>query len=469
MSKPASRPASAVHRVEEFRVRLGLLELRKQELDGVGGAHRVEDPTQHEGLLQIDLVDEQILFAGARLEDVDRREDALVRDLAIQHDLRVAGALEFFEDHLVHAAAGVDQGGRDDGQRATFLDVPRRAEETLRALQRVGIDTTGQNLARRRHDSVEGTAKSCDRVKKYHNISFVFHKALGLFDDHFRHCHVARRRFIEGRGDNLALHRPLHVGDFLGAFVDQQDDQEALGMVFLDRGGDVLQQNRLTGPRRRHDQRALALPDRRHEVDDPGGAILDGRILDLHLQPLIWIERRQVIEGNLVTGALGIFEVDLRDINQSEVALFVVWRANFAFDGVAGAQRVLPDHLRRHVDVVGTGQIVRFRRAQEAKTVLEHLENPVTGHFPAFIRPLAQDLEHHLALAHGRGVLDLELLGHREQILGALRLEVREVERFAAHAESFRAKRIRRPQNCLSLGSDQPGRASDSDLAIAAR
>jgi hypothetical protein len=43
------------------------------------------------------------------LQDVDRREDALVGDLAVQHDFLLPGALEFFEDHFVHAAAGVDQ------------------------------------------------------------------------------------------------------------------------------------------------------------------------------------------------------------------------------------------------------------------------------------------------------------------------------------------------------------------------
>ena len=59
----------------------------------------------------------------------------------------VAGALEFFVDHVIHAAAGFDQRRADDGQRTTFFQVTRGTEETLRALQRVGIDTTGQHLA----------------------------------------------------------------------------------------------------------------------------------------------------------------------------------------------------------------------------------------------------------------------------------------------------------------------------------
>jgi hypothetical protein len=78
------------------------------------------------------------------------REDALLHQLAIEVDLAVAGALELFEDHLVHARAGVDERGGDDGQRAAFLDVARRAEEALGLVQRVGVDTAGEDLARRR-------------------------------------------------------------------------------------------------------------------------------------------------------------------------------------------------------------------------------------------------------------------------------------------------------------------------------
>ena len=80
--------------------------------------------------------------------------------------------------------------------------------------------------------------------------------------------HVARGRLVEGRGDDLALHRALHVGDFLRPLVDEQHDQVALGMIGGDRVGDVLQQHRLAGARRRHDEGALALADRRDDVDD---------------------------------------------------------------------------------------------------------------------------------------------------------------------------------------------------------
>jgi hypothetical protein len=68
-------------------------------------------------------------------------------ELAVEAQLHVAGALELLEDHLVHAAAGVDQRRGEDRERAALLDVAGRAEELLRRVQRVGVDTAGEDLA----------------------------------------------------------------------------------------------------------------------------------------------------------------------------------------------------------------------------------------------------------------------------------------------------------------------------------
>src|SRR3546814_7445013 len=76
------------------------------------------------------------------------------------------------------------------------------------------------------------------------DILLVLDETLGLFDHHFGDLDVARRGLVEGRGDDFAVHAALHVGDFLGPFVDQQDDQIDLGMVVGDRLGDILQQHR---------------------------------------------------------------------------------------------------------------------------------------------------------------------------------------------------------------------------------
>ena len=185
---------------------------------------------------------------------------------------------------------------RDDRQRAAFLDIARRAEEALRPLQRIGVDAAGQHLAGRRHDGVVGAAEPRDRIEQDHHVAAVLDETLRLLDHHFRDLHMAHGRLVEGRGDDLAVHRALHVGDFLGPLVDEQHDEIALGMIGRDRLRDILQQHRLAGARRRHDQRALPLADRRDQIDDARRQILAGRILDLELEPLIGIERRQIVE-----------------------------------------------------------------------------------------------------------------------------------------------------------------------------
>src|SRR5574344_2355566 len=110
--------------------------------------HRLDRPEALHGAAQIvdaqhflGVVDE-LFLARTRAVDVDRGENALVGKAAVEVELHVAGALELLEDDLVHAAAGVDERRAEDGQTAAALDVARRTEETLRLLERRGLDTT---------------------------------------------------------------------------------------------------------------------------------------------------------------------------------------------------------------------------------------------------------------------------------------------------------------------------------------
>src|SRR5713101_4062796 len=54
-----------------------------------------------------------------------------------------------------------------------------------------------------------GTTALCarqarNRVEQDHDVALVFDQALGLFDHHVRNLHVARRRFVKRRRNNLA-------------------------------------------------------------------------------------------------------------------------------------------------------------------------------------------------------------------------------------------------------------------------
>ncbi len=244
-----------------------------------------------------------------------------------------------------------------------------------------------------------------------HHVAAVLDQAFGLLDHHLGDLDVAHRRFVEGRGNHLALHRALHVGDFFRPLVDQQHDQIAFRMIVRDRVGDVLQQYGLAGARRRHDQRALTLADRRHNVDDARRKILFGRIFVFHLQPLVGIERRQVVEVDLVARFFRVFEIERIDLEQREVAFAFLGAADVSVDGVTGAQSEPADLRGRNVDVVRAGEIVGFRRAQKAETVRQYFDDTLADNVGLAGGELFENAEHQFLFAHGRSVLDFELFG----------------------------------------------------------
>jgi len=189
----------------------------------------------------------------------------------------------------------------------------------------------------------------------------VLDQALGLFDHHFGNLDVTGCRLVECRSNHLALHGAAHVGHFFRAFVDQENDQVAFRMVFFDRGSNILQQNRLAGARRRNDQGALALADRRNNIDHAAGPVFLGGVAAFHLHPLFRIKRGQVVEVDLLVGLFGLFEIDLRHVGQREVALIVLRGGDRALDRITCPDVRFFKHFGADIDVVRTGQVVRFR------------------------------------------------------------------------------------------------------------
>ena len=339
-------------------------------------------------------------------------------------DLGVAGALEFLVDDVVHAAAGVDQGGGNDGQRAAFLDVAGRTEEALGLLQGVGIDATGQHLAGGRHDGVVGAGEAGQRVEQDDHVALVFDQALGLLDDHLGNLDVARRGLVEGRGDHLALDRALHLGDFLRPLVDQQHDHHDVGVVAGDRMGDVLQHHGLAALRAGHQHAALPLADRCDHVDHARSGVFLAPDVALELQALRRMERREVLEHDLVFRGLGRMEVDLVELDQREIALAVLRRADLAFDGVAGVQIETADLGRRDVDVVGACEVADVGRPQEAEAVGQYLEHAVTEDRLTFLRAILQQRKDEFLLPQPVGAIDLGGIGHLEQLADVQSLEL---------------------------------------------
>ena len=167
-------------------------------------------------------------------------------------------------------------------------------------------------------------------------------------------------RTVEGGGDDLALHRALHVGDLFRAFVHQHHHQMHFGVVGGDRVGDVLQRDGLAGLRRGDDQATLALADRGHDVDQTAGELVRRGLL---LQPLLRVQRGELGELRTVGRFFHAHAVDRVDRLQRHellalvAALPLARRADRAMHGIALAQSVLLDLAHRHIHVVRPRQI----------------------------------------------------------------------------------------------------------------
>src|SRR6202012_3674642 len=146
------------------------------------------------------------------------------------------------------------------------------------------------------------------------------------------------------------------------------------------------------------------------------------------LEPLVRIERRQVVEEDLVAGFLGRLEIDSVDFNQREVTLAFLRRTNLPRTRFSRAQIEAADLRRRDVNVVRPGQIVVFRSAQESEPVREAFKNTLRKDQAALLGLRLQNLENKLLLAKTGGVQNAHVLRHLIQVLDAHVLELDKVE-----------------------------------------
>ena len=100
---------------------------------------------------------------------------------------------------------------------------------------------------RGRLGQVVGPGQPRDAVEHDDDVPAQLDEALGAIDGELGDGGVLVRRPVEGGRHHFALDRAAHVGDFLGSLVDEQDDEVHLGVVRLDRVGDLLQDRGLAG------------------------------------------------------------------------------------------------------------------------------------------------------------------------------------------------------------------------------
>src|SRR4051812_8090446 len=199
---------------------------------------------------------------------------------------------------------------------------------------------------------------------------------LGPLDGQFSDHRVVVGGAVEGRGDDLTLHRPLHVGDLFRTLVDEHHHEVHFRVVGGDRVGYRLQHHRLARLGRRNDQATLTLADRAAQVDDVSG---EDPGLGLKPQPVLRVERHQLVE---VGAALGLLRVDAVDRVETHervellASLALARLANGAGDGVTLAQAIATDLGQGDIDVVGARQVAG--RSHE-RVVVEDVDDPADG------------------------------------------------------------------------------------------
>ncbi len=160
------------------------------------------------------------------------------------------------------------------------------------------------------------------------------------------------------------------------------------------------------------------LPIGRDQVDDPRRDVLGAAVAALQRQPFIGVQRCQVLEQHLILGGFRRLEIDVADLEQGEVALAFLGRANLAADRVAGAQVEAADLTGRNVDVVRAGQIGAVGGAQEAEAILQNFQHAVAGDILAALGQRLEDGEDDILFAGPRHAFEFQFLRDGDQVGG---------------------------------------------------
>jgi len=120
-------------------------------------------------------------------------------------------------------------------------------------------------------------------------------------------------------------------------------------------------------------------------------------------------------------------EIDAVDLEQGEIALAFLRRADLPLDRVAGAQAEAAHLARADIDIVRPREVIRLGRSEKAETVLQNFEHAVAEDRRVVHGELFQDREHHVLAAQVARVFDLQLLGIGEKLGRAFLLEFLEI------------------------------------------
>ena len=184
---------------------------------------------------------------------------------------------------------------------------------------------------------------------------------------------MTRCWLIEGRGDDFALNRPLHIRHFLWSLINKENQQVDFGIVRSDTVRNALQHHGFTRAGWGGQQRTLALTNGCHQIDNATGHVLVITTFNFQLEALFWVKRCQVVKVDTMLGLFGLFIVDFCNALDGEIAFLFTRSGDLAFHKVARAQRKFPDQRRLNVDVRWACQIIGFGAPQKTKAITQDL------------------------------------------------------------------------------------------------
>src|SRR5690625_3463221 len=354
------------------------LQVADEGLHRIDGRARVQ--SAEELVMLFDAISEEpLLVACTTLADVDGRENALIGHLAVEHDLRVAGAFKLLENDLIHPAAGFDKCRRNDGERTTALDIARGAEDPPRNLHGASVESARHRASTAFHIEVERAAETGQRVEQQDHVLPQFNQPPRIFQRKRRHAHVVVFLLIIRCCEDGGARGTLKIGYLFGPLVHEQSDELTLGVILADGGGNLLEQDSLARAWWCHNERPLPLADRRNQVDHPHrNVIRPGDQVELFIR----IDNLAGIEVTCLLPRVGVDSHNRVDASYLHRALTTGPKRTLDQDPVAEFE--LLDEGRWYEVVVITFGKIRPKLANEAEFLvadqLQHSTKTLLSH-----------------------------------------------------------------------------------------
>ena len=217
------------------------------------------------------------------------------------------------------------------------------------------------------------------------------------------------RLLVERGGEHHRLRVALHVRHLLGTLVDEQHDENGVRVVLRDGVRHLLEKNRLAHARRRDDEPALAEANRGEEVHDAHRHLARRRLKD---DAARGEGRNKVLEMDDSRRFAGRLAVHRHNVAEREETVLVARVADRALHRVARAERMATNLLEGDEHVLGAGEEVRLRAAEEAVAFLHHFQTPRGHHGAAAVKVAANRAEDDLMALHRTKFLGVGVRPH---------------------------------------------------------